>query len=94
MTTGTVGTHTPIYLNPIGGIMVDSAACVIAQQCSSTTFISILLSRKAKFGIPIALSLKLRNLKLRTSCSGVNFTNDSMKPKLHLQGRFQQIMFC
>jgi hypothetical protein len=45
--------------------MMDSAACVIAQQCSSTTFVSLpLLSRKEELGIPIALILKLRNSKL------------------------------
>jgi len=50
----------------MGRNMMDNAAFVIAQQCSSTTFVSLpLLSRKEKFGIPIALSLKLRNLKFR-----------------------------
>jgi hypothetical protein len=49
-------------LNTNGGSMMDSAACVIAQQCSSTTFVPHpLLSCEEKFGIPIALSLKLRN---------------------------------
>jgi hypothetical protein len=52
-------------VNPIGRSMMDSAACVIAQQCSCTTFVSLpLLSRKEKFGIPIAVNLKLRNFKL------------------------------
>jgi len=40
-----------------------------------------------------SVSLKLRNLKLRRSGSDVNITNDGMKPKLHLQGRWQQSMF-
>jgi hypothetical protein len=34
-----------------------------------------------------SVSLKLLNLKMRTSGSDINFTNDSMKPKLYLQGR-------
>ena len=50
--------------NPMDRSMMDNAACVIAHQCSSTKFVSLpLFSRKVKFGIPTALSLKLRNLK-------------------------------